>query len=63
MENELKEHFVDFNKYCPSCKYRDLEKNDNQQEPEPCNECLTEPVNLYSTKPVKYKKDEKIKEK
>lgn len=41
--------FVDFGTYCNTCKHFD--KNQNQ---EPCNECLTEPVNFYSHKPVKY---------
>lgn len=40
---------VYFDQYCNNCKYKDkLEKDD------PCDECLTEPVNLYSHKPVKW---------
>ena len=40
---------VNFDEYCESCKYCD--------EPETsdiCNECLTNPVNQYSHKPIKY---------
>ena len=42
--------FVDFNKYCNKCKYFTLKDSE-----EPCNECLTNPVNEYSHKPVNYK--------
>ena len=42
---------VYFDQYCPTCKYVDVpEKSD------PCFDCLTEPVNQYSHKPVKYEK-------
>lgn len=40
---------VNFDEYCESCEYCD--------EPETsdiCNECLTNPVNQYSHKPIKY---------
>lgn len=40
---------VYFNEYCETCKYKDLEESE-----EPCNECLTNPVNEHSHKPVKY---------
>ena len=43
MEYEYKE--VEFWKYCEKCKhYEDVK--------DPCNDCLAEPVNLHSTKPV-----------
>lgn len=58
MNNELTYHQVDYHKYCESCKYYKLKENENGDTPEPCNSCLTEPVNLYSKKPVKYEKDE-----
>ena len=41
---------VDFEEYCKTCEYKDLEDN-----LDPCNECLEHPVNLYSHKPVKWK--------
>ena len=39
---------VFFDVYCPTCKYKDL-KDDGEQEP--CNECLTIPARQYSHKP------------
>ena len=55
MENEYKE--VYFDKYCKTCKY---EKTDEALDP--CDECLGEPVNLYSHKPIKWEeKDSNIK--
>ena len=56
---ETLDHFVEFDKYCKTCKFRD--KNDKKGE-EPCNECLDNPVNQDSRKPVNYKEDpEEIK--
>ena len=45
---------VYFNIYCKTCKYYGLDENQD-----PCNECLGEPMNLYSHKPVCYKEVEK----
>lgn len=45
---------VYFHKYCESCKHKGLKDTD-----EPCNECLDNPVNLYSHKPVKYEEKER----
>lgn len=53
MEELYKE--VYFYEYCETCKYKDLKENE-----EPCEECLSEPTNLYSHKPIKY---ENIKDK
>ena len=47
---------VMFSKYCSNCKYLD-----KKQHEEPCNECLDNPVNLHSEKPVKYVEDKKKK--
>ena len=59
---EVQDHFVEFDKYCNSCQFYDLKKNKNGDEPEPCNECLSNPTNVDSRKPVKYiKKEEKSK--
>ena len=41
--------FVEFQKYCGNCKHKDIEETKN-----PCNECLTSPVNEYSEKPINY---------
>ena len=47
MEN--RELFVEFDKYCKTCKHESLKEN----EP-PCDECLEHPVNLDSHKPYRY---------
>ena len=39
--------------FCQSCKYEKKEDTDD-----PCDECLTYPVNLYSHKPIKWKEKE-----
>lgn len=44
---------VEFNEYCKTCKYRDLDERDD-----PCFDCLDEPVNTYSHKPTKWVKRE-----
>lgn len=54
MEQNYKE--VRFDWYCQSCKHKDL-----GEDVEPCAECLTETVNLYSHKPVNYDEDKKNK--
>ena len=41
---------VYFYEYCKTCEYYD-----KPMEEEPCNECLDNPVNLYSHKPVNWK--------
>ena len=43
-----------FGKYCKTCKHKDCEDTE-----EPCNECLDNPTNLYSQKPVKYEEKRK----
>ena len=40
---------VYFDQYCKTCKYKDMKETDD-----PCDECLYEPMNLYSHKPVKW---------
>lgn len=47
MEESYKE--VYFGEYCKSCKHEKLTESE-----QPCYDCLNEPVNLYSHKPVKY---------
>ena len=47
MEDTYKE--VYFGEYCKTCRYKDLKEDDD-----PCRECLKEPVNLYSHKPVRW---------
>lgn len=45
-ENEM---IVDFEKWCPNCKYEKLKETVM-----PCFACLDEPVNMNSTKPVRF---------
>lgn len=52
MEEAYKE--VDFHKYCETCKDKDAE-----EKYDPCNECLTETVNVNSEKPVYWKEKKK----
>lgn len=52
MDDEYKE--VYFDRYCETCKHRELKDTD-----EPCNECLENPINLHSHKPVMWEEDEK----
>ena len=51
MEDAYKE--VYFGEYCKKCEY--FKKIENEK---PCDECLENPVNLYSHKPVNYKEKE-----
>lgn len=48
MNNEFKE--VRFDKYCKTCEYEKTKDVDD-----PCNECLENPANLHSQKPVNFK--------
>ena len=56
MEYDYK--IVRFDLYCNKCKYYKL----NQDE-EPCNECLTNPVSLHSQKPIKFEENDKKRNK
>ena len=47
------EKFVNFEYYCNICKYKDTPEFD-----EPCHECLANPVNYESMKPIKWEKKE-----
>lgn len=47
MESNLKE--VYFDQYCKTCLHKDTAEKD-----EPCFECLAEPANVDSHKPVKW---------
>ena len=44
---------VYFYKYCKNCQYMD-----NKEDEGPCDECLNEPSNTYSHKPVYFKEKE-----
>lgn len=43
---------VYFDKYCSTCKHKDLNEED-----EPCCDCLEEAVNVYSHKPIQWEED------
>lgn len=44
---------VYFNQYCSTCKHKDI-----PDVKDPCNECLDNPMNEHSHKPVKYEEKE-----
>lgn len=41
---------VYFNEWCSKCENKDVDQGD-----EPCNDCLNNPSNVYSHKPVDFK--------
>lgn len=43
---------VRYDIYCKKCKYKD-----NPENTDPCWDCLTNPVNWHSKKPVYFKED------
>lgn len=45
---------VDFHKYCKDCEYYK-----NKEYEDPCHDCLNNPTNVNSQKPVNFKKKEK----
>lgn len=49
MEGTENEHIVDFSKYCPKCKNKELSESDD-----PCWDCLCESVTLNGV-PVYFK--------
>lgn len=58
----MAEHIVEFHKYCPNCKYKDLVENPSDWDADPyniCNECMSEPVNEDSRKPIYFTPEDK----
>lgn len=53
MENT--EIIVEFDKYCKTCKHKELE-----DKYDPCCDCLDNPTNINSRKPIHYEEDEKL---
>lgn len=43
---------VDFHKYCETCKHKEVEEVED-----PCNECLDEPYNEHTGKPIKWEEN------
>lgn len=55
---DIIDKIVEFDKYCETCEYKDLEHFED-----PCNECLDNPTNVHTKRPVCYKaKETKKKE-
>lgn len=55
MDSDYKE--VYFDEYCKTCKHEKAQETEGS----PCDECLDNPINLYSHKPVKWVEKEKKK--
>ena len=55
---EVCDHIVEFDIYCPKCKFED--KKDNE---DPCNTCLGMPTNEHSKKPWYFEQKEVKKKK
>ena len=51
MDEDLRE--VEFWRYCETCEHKDLDENK-----EPCEGCLEEPWNEYTSKPINWKEKE-----
>lgn len=47
--------FVDFHEYCSKCKYKEDSEDDVNS---PCFDCLDEPVNTDSKKPIYFESAE-----
>lgn len=46
---------VEFDKFCKTCKHKNLDEKFD-----PCHECLSNPINTGSIKPMNYKEDEEL---
>lgn len=54
---DITEKIINFNEYCKTCKHCDVVEFED-----PCNDCLDNPVNTNSKKPIHYEMDkEKVK--
>lgn len=52
MNQATHEKFVDFNYWCPKCKYEKDDPADTTKDI--CNNCLHSPVNYETSQPVNY---------
>jgi hypothetical protein len=50
----MAKHFVEYDKYCSTCAYKD----EDMWKEDHCNDCLYNPVNEDSKKPIHYKKED-----
>lgn len=48
--NENSEMMVRYDLWCNKCKHKDIKEND-----EPCEECLSNPINLNTERPICFK--------
>lgn len=46
---EIIDRFVEFSKYCDTCKHAEKDSSED-----PCEECLTNATNVYTDRPVKW---------
>lgn len=53
---EIIDRLVEFGEYCSTCKYEKTEEKD-----EPCCECLDNPTNIHTNKPIKWVEGKKKK--
>jgi hypothetical protein len=49
MNGENRSKFVEFSAYCPTCKHEDKKESED-----PCYDCLDNPTNIDSHKPVNW---------
>ena len=52
---EIIDVIVEFDKFCKTCKHKNLDEKFD-----PCHECLSNPINTGSIKPIKYVEDEEL---
>lgn len=52
----MADKIVYYNEYCKSCKHKNLPEWED-----PCDACLTQPVNEDSHRPVMWKEGKKVK--
>lgn len=52
----MNKHIVKYDKYCSTCMFSKVKDTED-----PCDECLNQPVNEDSRRPVNYKEDTNAK--
>lgn len=58
MNGSIKEHIVEFDKFCDHCIFKD-----NPEDSIPCDDCLNTPVVADSRQPIEYKPTKEWKQK
>ena len=54
--NNSEDKFVNYEKYCPTCKYWEDGREDGQAKVAPCDDCLTEPTREGTEVPIRWEK-------